>query len=37
VEKTFDLKAAMTARRATGAPSPENVVREIARWQSQLG
>jgi len=37
VEKTFNLKAAMTARRATGAPSPENVVREITRWQSQLG
>ena len=37
VEKTFDLKAAMTARRATGAPSPDNVVKEIARWQSQLG
>ena len=36
VEKTFDLKSAMLARHATGAPSPTNIVREIQRWQSQL-
>jgi len=36
VEKTFDLKSAMLARRATGAPSPANIMREIQRWQSQL-
>lgn len=36
VEKTFDLKSAMLARRATGAPSPANIAREIERWQSHL-
>jgi len=33
----FDLNTAMAARRATGAPSPENVVRELARWSAVLG
>ncbi len=37
VAATFDLASALKARRATGAPSPENVARELARWSSQLG
>jgi argininosuccinate lyase len=37
VSANFDLEAALSARRATGAPSPGNVAREIARWTSQLG
>lgn len=37
VERTFDLESALKARRATGAPSPENVARELARWSAQLG
>ncbi len=37
VAANFDLEAALSARRATGAPSPGNVAREIARWTSQLG
>jgi len=36
VEKTFDLRSALAARRAVGAPSPENVARELARWSAQL-
>ncbi|MFA7345032.1 MAG: argininosuccinate lyase [Terrimicrobiaceae bacterium] len=37
VAATFDLDSAMKARRATGAPSPDNVARELARWSAQLG
>ena len=37
VAGTFDLESALKARRATGAPSPENVARELARWSAQLG
>jgi len=37
VAATFDLDAALQARTATGAPSPENVARELARWSSELG
>ena len=37
VAGTFDLESALNARRATGAPSPENVARELARWSAQLG
>ena len=37
VSANFDLEAALSARRATGAPSPKNVAREIARWMSQPG
>ncbi|MCK9589056.1 MAG: argininosuccinate lyase [Terrimicrobiaceae bacterium] len=37
VERTFDLESALKARRAAGAPSPENVARELARWSAQLG
>ena len=36
IEKTFELRAAMEARKAVGAPSPENVARELARWKSVL-
>ncbi|MDX2081321.1 MAG: argininosuccinate lyase [Terrimicrobiaceae bacterium] len=36
VARTFVLDEALQARRATGAPSPENVKRELARWKSQL-
>lgn len=36
VGRTFQLRAAMEARRAVGAPSPENVGRELARWKSVL-
>jgi argininosuccinate lyase len=37
VALTFDLESALKARRATGAPSPDNVARELARWSAQLG
>jgi len=37
VSSTFELESALKARRATGAPSPENVARELARWSAQLG
>ncbi|MEI6279840.1 MAG: argininosuccinate lyase [Verrucomicrobiae bacterium] len=37
VSENFDIAAAMAARRATGAPSPENVARELARWADRLG
>jgi len=37
VRATFDVRAALAARRAAGAPSPQNVARELARWASQLG
>jgi argininosuccinate lyase len=36
VKNTFNLRAALEARRAIGAPSPENVAREIVRWQQSL-
>jgi argininosuccinate lyase len=36
VKNTFNLRAALEARRAIGAPSPENVSREIVRWQQSL-
>lgn len=32
----FNLATAMSARAAVGAPSPENVATQIARWQSAL-
>ena len=37
VASTFDLGSALAARLATGAPSPKNVARELARWSAQLG
>ncbi len=36
VKATFDLRAALAARKATGAPSPENIQRELSRWREQL-
>ena len=33
----FDLAKAMSARQAVGAPSPENVAAQLARWQAALG
>ncbi len=32
----FDLSTAMAARAAVGAPSPENVAMQLARWRSAL-
>jgi argininosuccinate lyase len=32
----FDLQTAMAARTAIGAPSPENVAFQLARWQTTL-
>ena len=32
----FDLEKAMAARTAIGAPSPENVAAQLARWQAEL-
>ena len=37
VKSTFQLESAMAARKAIGAPSPENISRELSRWRSQLG
>lgn len=37
VQSTFQLESALAARKAIGAPSPENVARELARWRSRLG
>jgi argininosuccinate lyase len=36
VKATFDLHAALAARGTTGAPSPENIQRELSRWREQL-
>lgn len=36
VGKTFDLAAAMTARRTTGSPGPGKVAAEITRWREIL-
>jgi argininosuccinate lyase len=33
----FDLATAMQARRAPGAPSPENVAAQLRRWGEILG
>jgi argininosuccinate lyase len=37
VFKCFNLKKAMEARRAIGAPSPRNVAAQLARWKRVLG
>ena len=34
--KVLDLKTALKARKAIGAPSPANVGAQIARWQKRL-
>lgn len=36
VKSTFDLRAALAARGATGAPSPINIEGELKRWREQL-
>jgi len=36
VTKIFDVRRSLAARRAIGAPSPENVAGQIARWKKHL-
>jgi argininosuccinate lyase len=36
VLKIFDVRASLAKRTAVGAPSPENVAAQIARWKSLL-
>ena len=36
VVKVFDVRGSLAKRTATGAPSPENVAAQIARWRSLL-
>jgi argininosuccinate lyase len=36
VGKVFDVRRSLSARRAIGAPSPENVKLQIKRWRKQL-
>jgi argininosuccinate lyase len=36
VAKVFDLRRSLSARRAIGAPSPDNVKAQIKRWRKQL-
>jgi argininosuccinate lyase len=36
VLKVFDVRGSLAKRSATGAPSPENVAAQIARWKSLL-
>jgi argininosuccinate lyase len=36
VLKVFDVRASLAKRAAVGAPSPENVAAQIARWKSLL-
>jgi argininosuccinate lyase len=36
VAKCFDLRAAMSARKGIGAPSPKNVAAQLARWKKIL-
>jgi argininosuccinate lyase len=36
VVKVFDVRASLAKRTAVGAPSPENVAAQIARWKSLL-
>jgi argininosuccinate lyase len=36
VAKVFDVRRSLSARRAIGAPSPENVKAQIKRWRNQL-
>src|ERR1700719_582090 len=36
VAKIFDVRRSLSARRAIGAPSPENVKTQIKRWRKQL-
>jgi argininosuccinate lyase len=36
IAQVFDPKRSLQARTAVGAPSPENIARQIARWRKQL-
>jgi argininosuccinate lyase len=36
VVKVFDVRRSLSARRAIGAPSPDNVKAQIKRWRKQL-
>jgi argininosuccinate lyase len=36
VAKVFDVRRSLAARKAVGAPSPENVKAQIARWRKEL-
>lgn len=36
VQATFNLRSGLAARRAPGAPSPENVAARLAHWQKAL-
>ena len=36
VYKVFDVTTALKARKATGAPSPANVKRQVKRWKKKL-
>ena len=36
VAKVFDVRRSLSARRATGAPSPDNVRAQIKHWRIQL-
>jgi argininosuccinate lyase len=37
VAKIFDVRSALAKRRATGAPSAENIAAQITRWRLDLG
>jgi argininosuccinate lyase len=37
VTKIFDARGSLGERRAIGAPAPENVATQIARWREALG
>jgi argininosuccinate lyase len=36
VTNVFDVRRSLSQRRAIGAPSPENVKAQMARWRKQL-
>jgi hypothetical protein len=35
-EQVFDLRRALASRKGTGAPSPQNVRAQVARWKRVL-
>jgi len=37
VTNVFDVRHSLAARRATGAPSPENIATQIKEWRGKLG
>jgi argininosuccinate lyase len=36
VANVFDVRRSLALRRATGAPSPENIAAQIERWRKKL-